>query len=48
MALIQLHAGAKVQMVGFQERGRQELPEYLGLRELKPGQRVALMLDVGP
>jgi hypothetical protein len=47
MALIQLDAGIKVQIVGFQKHSRPELPEYLGLRELTPGQRVELVLDVG-
>jgi hypothetical protein len=47
MALIQLDTGVKVQMVGFQKHSRPELPDYLGLRELTPGQRVELVVDIG-
>ena len=47
MALIQLDFGVKVQMVGFQKHSRPELPDYLDLRELTPGQRVELVVDIG-
>jgi hypothetical protein len=39
--------GVKVQIVGFQKHSRPELPDYLGLRELTPGQRVELVVDIG-
>ncbi len=47
MALITLDLGARVQVLGFKRHTRKELPEYLGLRELSPGQRVTLHVDRG-
>lgn len=47
MALLTLDAGARVQVVGFQRHSRKDLPEYLGLRLLAPGQRIALLIDRG-
>ena len=47
MAFLNLDVGVKVQMVGFQQHSRPELPEYLGLRAFTPGQRVTLVVDKG-
>jgi hypothetical protein len=47
MALLTLDAGFKVQVIGFQTHSRKDLPPYLGLRELEPGQRILLNIDVG-
>lgn len=47
MALITLDLGARVQVLGFKRHTRKELPEYLGLRHLCPGQRITLQVDRG-
>lgn len=46
-ALVTLDMGAKVAVLAFKRHSRPDLPEYLGLRDLVPGQRVNLVLDVG-
>lgn len=47
MALISLDVDVRIQVVGFQKHSRKELPEYLGFRQLTPGQRVVLVVDRG-
>ena len=47
MALLTLDGGVRVQVVGFQRHTRKDLPEYIGLRLLTPGQRVVLFVDRG-
>jgi hypothetical protein len=47
MALVSLDNGIRVQVLGFQRHSRKDLPEYLGLRLLTPGQRVELQIDRG-
>lgn len=47
MALLTLDSGVRVQVVGFQQHTRRDLPEYLGFRLLTPGQRVTLVIDRG-
>ena len=47
MALLRLDVGVKLQVVGFQQHSRPELPEYLGFRAFTPGQRVTLVVDRG-
>lgn len=47
-ALVDLDAGHKVQVIAFQRHSRPGLPEYLGLRAFSPGQKVSLVVDVGP
>ncbi|NYI33131.1 hypothetical protein FHR53_002814 [Xanthomonas arboricola] len=47
MALLTPDNDARVQVVGFQRHSRKDLPEYLGLRLLTPGQRIVLQVDRG-
>ena len=47
MALLTLDNDVRVQVVGFQRHTRKDLPEYLGLRSLTPGQRIFLEIDRG-
>lgn len=47
MALLTLDNTARVQVLGFQNHSRRELPEYLGFRLLTPGQRIVLQIDRG-
>jgi hypothetical protein len=47
MALITLDTNIRVQVSGFQRHNRTDLPEYLGLRRLIPGQRIVVTVEVG-
>lgn len=47
MALLTLDSGVRVLVLGYQKHTRKDLPEYLGLRLLVPGQRVFLQIDRG-
>lgn len=46
-ALVNLDSGEKVMIVAFKKNSRPELGEYLGFRDLTPGQRINLVIDVG-
>lgn len=47
MALVTLDVGVRVLVLGYQQHSRRDLPPYLGLRELSPGQPIELSIDVG-
>ncbi len=46
-ALITLDIEVKVAVIGFKKSGRRDVPEYLGFRAFRPGQRIVLVIDTG-
>jgi hypothetical protein len=47
-ALLTLEDGAKLLIMAFKKNSRQDFGPYLGLRGFTPGQRVNVVIEIGP